>query len=138
MKFSIKDFCIKYDQICSSLLIWPYLLRKSLMANFIFCAVTSINTILLSKILDPWRESPRKYLLVCRFVCWFICRFVYLFFRLFGVFSRTPWRHFLVSCVAFFGWPLSCEFFWLVCTYFKKCDKAWFCEKNLCVTFFYL
>ena len=136
MKFSIKDFCIKYDQIRSSLRIWSYLLKKSLMANFIFCAVTSINTILLCKILDPWRESPRKYLLACRFVCWVICCFVYLFFRLSRVFSRNRWRHFLVSCVAFFAWPLNCKFFWLVCTYFKKCDGAWFCEKNLCVIFF--
>ena len=35
MKFSIKYFLSKCDQIC----IWSHLLKKSLMENFIFCAV---------------------------------------------------------------------------------------------------
>ena len=35
MKFSIKDFCLKCDQIR---MIWSHLLRKSLMENFIFYA----------------------------------------------------------------------------------------------------
>ena len=39
MKFSIKDFFNKCDQICSFLRIWSDLLEKSLMENFIFCAV---------------------------------------------------------------------------------------------------
>ena len=39
MKFSIKDFSSKCDQIRSFLRIWSHLLKKSLMANFIFCAV---------------------------------------------------------------------------------------------------
>ena len=37
MKFSIKDFC-GFD-FCSYLRIWSHLLKKSLMENFIFCAV---------------------------------------------------------------------------------------------------
>ena len=36
MKFSIKDFFSKCDQIRSSLRIWSRLLKKSLMENFIF------------------------------------------------------------------------------------------------------
>ena len=36
MKFSIKDFFSKYDQIPSFLWIWSHLLKKSLMENFIF------------------------------------------------------------------------------------------------------
>ena len=36
MRFSIKDFFSKYDQIRSFLRIWSYLLKKSLMENFIF------------------------------------------------------------------------------------------------------
>ena len=40
MKFSIKDFFSKFDQIHSFLRIWSHLLKKSLMENFIFCAVT--------------------------------------------------------------------------------------------------
>ena len=39
MKFSIKDFFSKYDQIRRKLLIWSRLLKKSLMENFILCAV---------------------------------------------------------------------------------------------------
>ena len=38
MKFSIKDFFSKCDQI-RSLLIWSHLLKKSLIENFVFCAV---------------------------------------------------------------------------------------------------
>ena len=36
MKFSIKDFLSKYDQMRSFLPIWSDLLKKSLMENFIF------------------------------------------------------------------------------------------------------
>ena len=39
MKFSINDFSSKCDQIRSFLRIWPHLLEKSLIENFIFCAV---------------------------------------------------------------------------------------------------
>ena len=39
MKFSIKDFFSKCDQIRRKLQIWSHLPKKSLMENFIFCAV---------------------------------------------------------------------------------------------------
>ena len=39
MKFSIKNFFSKYEQIRSFLQIWSHLLKKSLMENFIFCPV---------------------------------------------------------------------------------------------------
>ena len=39
MKFSVKDFFSKCDQICSFQRIWSHLLKKPLMGNFIFCAV---------------------------------------------------------------------------------------------------
>ena len=42
MKFSIKDFLCKCDQIRSFLRIWSYLLKKSLKKNFIFCAVKNV------------------------------------------------------------------------------------------------
>ena len=38
-KFSITDFVSKCDQICRKLRIWSHLLKKSVMENFIFCAV---------------------------------------------------------------------------------------------------
>ena len=43
MKFSIKDFFSKCDQNCRNLLIWSHLLKKSLMVNFISCAVSNNN-----------------------------------------------------------------------------------------------
>ena len=44
--FSIKDFLKKIDQIRRKLRILPHLLKKSLMGNFIFCAVLSIFCVL--------------------------------------------------------------------------------------------
>ena len=43
MKFSIKDFFGKCDQIRSFLRIWLHLMKKSLMENFIFCAVKKVQ-----------------------------------------------------------------------------------------------
>ena len=52
MKFFIKDFFSKYDQICRKLRIRSHLLKKSSMENFIFCAV------LTSKVyLESWQTS---------------------------------------------------------------------------------
>ena len=45
MKFSIKDFFSKCDQIRSFLRIWSHLLKKSLMGNLIFCAFLCCNEI---------------------------------------------------------------------------------------------
>ena len=39
MKFSIKDFFSKYEQIRSFLQIWSNLLERSIMENLIFCTV---------------------------------------------------------------------------------------------------
>ena len=43
MKFSIKDFSCKCDQIRSFLRIWSHLLENSLMENFIFCPVKPVR-----------------------------------------------------------------------------------------------
>ena len=48
MKFSIKDFFSKRDQIRSFLRIWSHLLKKSLMKNSNFCAVKN-------HIIDVWQ-----------------------------------------------------------------------------------
>ena len=46
MKFFIKDFFSKFDQIRSKQWIWSHLLQKSLMENFTFSAVLKLdNTI---------------------------------------------------------------------------------------------
>ena len=41
MKFSMKDFFSKCDQIRKKLPIWSYLHKESLTENFIFCEVKS-------------------------------------------------------------------------------------------------
>ena len=49
MKFSIKEFFSKCDQIRSFLRIWSHLLKKSLMENFFFCAVSEEDNFSLGK-----------------------------------------------------------------------------------------
>ena len=57
-KFFIKDFFCKCDQIRSFLRIWSHLLKKSLMENFIFCALLTICSCLVK-----FRSSPSKVFL---------------------------------------------------------------------------
>ena len=45
MKFSIKEFFSKCDQIRRKLRIWSHLLKNSLMGNFIVCRVKTIKMI---------------------------------------------------------------------------------------------
>ena len=73
MKFSIKDFFSKRDQICSFLRIWPHLLEKSLTENFIVCVVIFTYVLVLQYIswLWAWRNfhfllNKHKYLCVCQ------------------------------------------------------------------------
>ena len=40
LKFSVKCFFSKCDQICKKLRIWSHLLKKFIMENFTFCAVS--------------------------------------------------------------------------------------------------
>ena len=55
MKFSAKDFFSKCDQIRRNMRIWSHLLKKSLMENLIFCAVSNrwLNW--------PYRPAKNKY-----------------------------------------------------------------------------
>ena len=50
MKSPIKDFFSKCDQIRRKLPIWSHLLKKSLMEDFIFCAVTLFTGAVLSQL----------------------------------------------------------------------------------------
>ena len=52
MKFSVKDFSIKCDQIRSFLRIWSHLMKKSLTENFIFCAVSLLLLVAETKTLE--------------------------------------------------------------------------------------
>ena len=42
MKFSMKGFSSKYDQIRKKLRVWSYLLKKSLTGNFIFMCTNKL------------------------------------------------------------------------------------------------
>ena len=63
MKFSIKDFFSKCDQIRRKLRIWSHLLKKSL--NFIFCAVSRfpsnipLVTLPISDFANLWSHSKK-------------------------------------------------------------------------------
>ena len=67
MKFSIKDFSSKCDQIRRKLEIWSHLLDKSLMENLIFCTVLYLSCLQkcalwyhkLPKILCLWHVLKR-------------------------------------------------------------------------------
>ena len=61
MKFSIKDFFSKCDQIRRQLWIWSHLLKKSLMKNFSFCAVYQIQVIGKTSTLSTWRYNAKLY-----------------------------------------------------------------------------
>ena len=69
MKFSIKDFFSKCDQICNFLQIWSHLLKKSLMENFIFCAVKDVNWIRLFLVLYFTMKKERKNVFGIIFFC---------------------------------------------------------------------
>ena len=60
MKFSVKAFLSKSDQIRRFLRIWSHLLKKSLMKNFIFRAVSGNFNILLHQIKLNLRCRFRK------------------------------------------------------------------------------
>ena len=52
MKFSIKDFLIKFDQIHRKLRIWSHLLMKLLRQNFILQCLCKPNLVTFFVILD--------------------------------------------------------------------------------------
>ena len=62
MKFSIKDFFSKADQIRRKLWIWSHLLKNSLMENFSFCAVESELVFLTIDIADLYflKRKPEE------------------------------------------------------------------------------
>ena len=60
MKFSIKDFLSKCEQTRRKLRVWAHLLEKSLMENFIFCAVKTSSPLLpLTKTITAYQYIPQ-------------------------------------------------------------------------------
>ena len=81
MKFSVKDFFSKCDQIRSLLGIWSRLLKKSLMENFIFCAVKVGICLLLTfrSHNDTHRENLSFTQFSTRIVGWLLLTFFIIF-----------------------------------------------------------
>ena len=66
MKFSIQNFFSKFDQIRRFLRILSHLLKKSLMENFIFCAVYALFyvTPVVFRVFKESVNSLRRYILL--------------------------------------------------------------------------
>ena len=63
MKFSVKDFCSKSDQIPSFLRTWSHLLKKSLIENFLVLAVIITQVFVLQNFRITklgWEETYSK------------------------------------------------------------------------------
>ena len=86
MKFSNKDFFSKCDQIPKKLWIWSHLLKKSLLENFIFCAVSQFESgwLFKQKKKKAWKfrnqeiEECHIYLIFCTLQLRLECRFCQL------------------------------------------------------------
>ena len=81
MKFSKEDFFSKCGQICRFLRVWSYLVKKSFMENFIFCAACNYKT---TTTRWDFTTLENYYLLDCRclecqfpFTWWFNSRCCY-------------------------------------------------------------
>ena len=113
MKFSINGFFSKCDQIRRFLRIWSHSLKKSLMENFIFCAVkfcaitNQINymrfSFYYSHLLMLWSSlSYRKlppifYTTFHQSKMILLLFFILLFFFIFSCFCWWPWyRHYIL------------------------------------------
>ena len=70
MMFYIKDFFSKCDQMRSFLHIWSHLLKKSLMENFIFCAVTRISCLWSIWLFLTWPISNYNAPFLCSLQSW--------------------------------------------------------------------
>ena len=67
MKFSIKDFFSKYDQIRSFMWIWSHLLKKSLMETsfFVQCSGKSPETLWIVSTKFPHQEIRQSNGILC-------------------------------------------------------------------------
>ena len=87
MNFSIRNFVRKCDQIRSFMQIWPHLLKKFLMGNFIFlCIDTYENSCKFQ------RKATAKITFLPRELrCWYSSKNLWKFFR------RTPSKTYFIT-----------------------------------------
>ena len=67
MKFPIKNFFSKCDQICRRLRIWSHLLKNSFVENFFFCAMIFLDMLLATR-LPHWFERHEKMRIFTEFL----------------------------------------------------------------------
>ena len=98
-KFSIRDFFCICDQIRSFLRIWSDLLKKSLMENFIFCAVlvTNIRKKIFSCmkyicVISHRNVWARRYLRCASLMFMEVCRSVVIIIKHYSA-RRILWIH---------------------------------------------
>ena len=110
MKFSIKDLVNKCDQIRNFLRIWSHLLKKPLMENFIFCAVSfevvlkllllTLNNcfaVLRRYIQKPVKHTRRKFRYLIEFwTCFWNLRITSIF-----TLRKIPKFHLISCCLNF-------------------------------------
>ena len=94
MRFSIKDFFSKCDQIRSFLRIWSHLLKKSLMENFIFCEVLvkklklkSDSQLVYPSQWNPFKNDEKRFLLYLKSS--FCSQYIYFFVLTFWSCKKT-------------------------------------------------
>ena len=122
MKFSSKDFFSKCDQICSFLRIWSHLLKKSLLKNFIFCAVKCCQG--KSYTLKIWFDSLLTAICFAEIaINWFLVFLVYQDLWQFAVY--LVFLSILNTCLAFHT-AQKMKFF--MKDFFSKCDRICVCE----------
>ena len=108
MKFSINDFFSKCDQISKKLRIWSHLLKKFLMENFIFCAVTPVQMCIPPEIQNKNRIVPQ----------FFYCEYHLLILIFFRCLCLMPLFRIMPSSLSFFFNILSSQ--WLYVLFFKN------------------
>ena len=83
MMFSIKDFFSKCDQILRKLCIWSHLVKKSLMENFIFCAV--------------WDQNGRHHLYISAIFSKLVRTMIHRNYIIWKLFSPVRKVHFVIQ-----------------------------------------
>ena len=89
MKFFIKDYFSKCDQIRRKLPIWSHLLNKPLMENFTFCAEMAKHTLKLLRCEQSMFGDFSKYVwsLYMKGLTYFVPTFPYI-----SIFRSSHWR----------------------------------------------
>ena len=117
MKFFIKDFFSKCDQIRNFLRIWSPLLKKSLMENFIFCSVcfSELFLLLFTTSMGRYQKINKIFYICC------LCLFTHDYFgsKIFVKYYSKMVIFLYLPCPPLF---LSIKAVWWVEASIKRCS----------------